>query len=198
MPRQVDHDDRRDQIVNTTIGLIAEGGPTAVTIREVARRLGGSVTLVTHYYPTRQAIFEGVAARLIELGRSEAAAMEADVNDPVGRLRRYLQWAMPTRPEGIRREIARIRMLAERNASPSLEKTALGYDESMREDLREHLAELVPGDEREMVVELLRVFVTGVILLAVEHPDSWPPQRQIDAAEAMLTSLGITEPSAAR
>ncbi|GAA3522924.1 hypothetical protein GCM10022234_18850 [Aeromicrobium panaciterrae] len=197
MPRQVDHDDRRDQIVTITIELIAEGGPTAVTIREVARRLGGSVTLVTHYYPTRQAIFEGVAARLIELGRSEAAAMEAGANDPVGRLRGYLQWALPTRPEGIRREIARIRLLAERHAAPSLEKTARGYDESMREDLREHLSDLVPDDRRESVVELLRVFVTGVILLAVEHQDSWPPERQMEAAEAMLTSLGITESSAA-
>lgn len=191
MPRQVDHDDRRDQIVTITIELIYEGGPNAVTMREVARRLGGSVTLVTHYYPTRQAIFEGVAARLIELGRSEAAAMEVGAHDPGARLRRYLQWAMPTRPESMRREIARIRLLAERHAAPSLEKTARGYDESMREDLREHLVDLVPAERRESVVELLRVFVTGVVLLAAEHQDDWPPKRQMEAAEAMLTSLGI-------
>lgn len=195
MPRQVDHDDRRDQIVSITIELIADGGPTAVTMREVARRLGGSVTLVTHYYPTRQAIFEGVAARLIELGRSEVAAMEAGTNDPVGRLRRYLEWALPTRPEDIHRELSRIRLLAERHAAPSLEKTARGYDESMREDLREHLADLVPDEQRETVVELLRVFVTGVIILAVEHQDTWPAERQMEAAEAMLLTLGITESS---
>jgi AcrR family transcriptional regulator len=196
MPRQVDHDDRRDQIVTITVELIASGGPKAVTMREVARRLGGSVTLVTHYFPTRDAIFEGVAARIIELGRSEAAAMEAGTDEPTGRLHRYLEWALPTRPEAMVRELARIRLLAERHAAPGLEKTARGYDESMREDLREHLADLVPADRRESVVELLRVFITGVIVLAVEHPDDWPAERQLVAAESMLRTLGLVTPDA--
>ena len=55
------------------MGLLATGGLRAVTIREVARQLGGSVTLVTHYYPTRSAILDDLASQLIEIWRQEVA-----------------------------------------------------------------------------------------------------------------------------
>ncbi|MEV0186555.1 TetR/AcrR family transcriptional regulator [Streptomyces sp. NPDC050625] len=192
MPRVVDHEDRRLQIVRVTIELIAEGGPKAVTMRAVARRLGGSVTLVTHYYPTRQAIFEGVAMHLIEIGHQEVAAMEEGASDPVERMRRYLDWALPTRPEAIQRELARIRLLAERDHTPSLPMTSRAFDGSMRDDLRQRLETLVPEESREAVVELLRVFVTGATLLAVEHQDDWTPERLRELADSVMTSLGLT------
>ena len=132
MPRHVDHDGRRSRIVKVTMGLLATGGLRAVTIREVARQLGGSVTLVTHYYPTRSAILDDLASQLIEIWRQEVADIDAGTDEPIERLRQYLAWALPTRAEALRREQARIRLLAERESEPSATATFQAFDATMR------------------------------------------------------------------
>ncbi|MDN4175824.1 helix-turn-helix domain-containing protein [Nocardioides sp. SOB77] len=194
MPRHVDHDGRRSRIVKVTMGLLATGGLRAVTIREVARQLGGSVTLVTHYYPTRSAILDDLASQLIEIWRQEVADIDAGTDEPIERLRQYLAWALPTRAEALRREQARIRLLAERESEPSATATFQAFDATMRWDLRRHLEGLVDDESLEFVVDLLRVAVTGVTVLAVEHEGRWTPKKQLQFADQLLVTVGIMEP----
>jgi AcrR family transcriptional regulator len=176
------------------MGLLATGGLRAVTIREVARQLGGSVTLVTHYYPTRSAILDDLASQLIEIWRQEVADIDAGTDEPIERLRQYLAWALPTRAEALRREQARIRLLAERESEPSATATFQAFDATMRWDLRRHLEGLVDDESLEFVVDLLRVAVTGVTVLAVEHEGRWTPKKQLQFADQLLATVGIMEP----
>lgn len=194
MPRHVDHDGRRSRIVKVTMGLLATGGLRAVTIREVARQLRGSLTLVRHYYPTRSAIVDDLASQLIEIWRQEVADIDAGTDEPIERLRQYLAWALPTRAEALRREQARIRLLAERESEPSATATFQAFDATMRWDLRRHLEGLVDDESLEFVVDLLRVAVTGVTVLAVEHEGRWTPKKQLQFADQLLATVGIMEP----
>jgi TetR/AcrR family transcriptional regulator, transcriptional repressor of bet genes len=53
MPKQVDHQARREQITEAVYRLIAQRGFDAVSLREVAAEAGVSMGLVQHYFRTK-------------------------------------------------------------------------------------------------------------------------------------------------
>lgn len=78
MPRVVDHEQRRDELIAAVWQLIADEGLAAVTIRRVAERSGWSSGAVRHYLPTRQAILEAAAQRVAEQIEGRLRAVRAD------------------------------------------------------------------------------------------------------------------------
>jgi AcrR family transcriptional regulator len=195
MPKQIDHDERRQKIVRATLELLAEeGGFKDVSIRRVANRLGGSSTMVTHYYPTRSRLLEDFADALIETFHEEIEALDRSASDPVARLQKYLEWALPTTPERMRRELVRIRLLADREAQPYANQAFRVFDSTARKYIEEHLLALENQSDSTdlgLRVELLRVVITGVTVLAIEHQDVWTPAHQLAFMDSILQLLGI-------
>ena len=48
----------------------------------------------------------------------------------------------------------------------------------MRTLIRDHLIGLVPADELDEHIDLLRVLTNGIVLASVEHRDDWPAERR--------------------
>ncbi|GAA2655206.1 TetR family transcriptional regulator C-terminal domain-containing protein [Paractinoplanes durhamensis] len=65
-------------------------------------------------------------------------------------------------------------------------------DRKMRDLLRSHLHELVPDDELDDTVELLRVFINGVVLSSAEGPTQWNPARVRRLLDQVLRRLALT------
>lgn len=59
MPKIIDHDQRRRDIVEVTWKLIVEGGIEAATMREIASRAGFANGALKHYFPGKDAIVKG-------------------------------------------------------------------------------------------------------------------------------------------
>jgi AcrR family transcriptional regulator len=53
MPRKVDHDERRQQVVDIARRLIEKEGVDAATVRRVAEEAGCSTTIVSHYFANK-------------------------------------------------------------------------------------------------------------------------------------------------
>ena len=70
MPRYVDHDERRRAIVDAAWLLIADEGYEAVTIRRLARELGGATGRITHYFDAKDDILVAVLDELTAAHRS--------------------------------------------------------------------------------------------------------------------------------
>ena len=66
MPKEVDHDERRDEILTAVAGLLADVGLRGLTIRSLAARLGGSVSVVTHYFPTRHSLLVNIGPWILK------------------------------------------------------------------------------------------------------------------------------------
>ena len=77
MPRRVDHEERRDQIVQAVWRLTERGGLGAATFREVAAEAGVSVRLVQYYFGTK-------AALLAEANRRALGLMAGRILDRLG------------------------------------------------------------------------------------------------------------------
>lgn len=63
MPKIIDHDQRREEIVDVTWQLIVEGGIEAATMREIASRAGFANGALKHYFPGKDDIIKGAYER---------------------------------------------------------------------------------------------------------------------------------------
>ncbi len=58
MPKIVDHDSYREELLNKCFDLFADKGYGLVTMRQIAKELGVSTGTLYHYFPSKQALFE--------------------------------------------------------------------------------------------------------------------------------------------
>lgn len=75
MPKIVDHDQRRREVLAATWRVIARVGLDATTIRRIADEAGHSVGVLTHYFTDKEDIL--VSAHLLAFSRARARIDEA-------------------------------------------------------------------------------------------------------------------------
>jgi AcrR family transcriptional regulator len=63
MPKIIDHDFQRREIADAFLRVVADKGPTATTMRNVAREAQCSPSLPMHYFDSRAALIEFAFAR---------------------------------------------------------------------------------------------------------------------------------------
>jgi len=191
VPRPVDHDERRRQIARAALKLLSSKGPEGLSMRAVARELGGSLTVVTHYYSTRRELLLDLPQQLAQDWSEDLSELEAQAATPRARLRTLLAWLLPLDRDGLQEEMARFSLLVASTDADSSEALA-GFDDYVRELLRQHVTGLVPDDAVESSVELFRAFTNGIVVNAVMDPVGWAASRQ----EALLDlAIGLILPN---
>jgi TetR/AcrR family transcriptional regulator, transcriptional repressor of bet genes len=82
MPKRVDHDERRGQIVEALWRITVRGGLSAASFREVAAEAGVSVRLVQYYFGTKAELLHAANRQVAERATSRImrrmAALGAD------------------------------------------------------------------------------------------------------------------------
>ena len=190
MPRNVDHDERRREVARAAIRLLARKGPRGLTLRALADELGGSITIVTHFFRNRSAILDAVTQQILEDGAGELAALGSEVVTPEKRLRGLLNWLLPSNDESLALERGRVMMAAESDAHFNVQNFYDTWEEKTRELIADYLPPTVPPERKEFYVDLVRVIQNGVILSAVEHPKYWTPAKQEAFIDALMPLLG--------
>lgn len=190
MPRHVDPAQRRREITAAAVRILARGGPRSLTLKSLAEELGGSITLVTHFFSNREDLFSAVVQELTEGYDHELAEMEAGAS-PVERLRILLQWMVPTDAEGIEAEAGRVALIPHRGDHESIENFFRVMEARMRSLIRGHLADIGIGTNLDFATSFLRATTNGVTLSAIEHPDLWPNELQKRVLDTALSALGI-------
>jgi AcrR family transcriptional regulator len=192
MPRYVDHDQRKRDILIATCKVLGHGGLSALSFRAVAKELGGSTTLVTHYFGSQAELLDGLAGWLVDDWEADLADLETGVEDPRERLLLFLKWLIPDSEESLLQERARIGLLAERQDRTEAAEMFDIWDRRMRELIRQHLKPIVPKKELEMRVDMIRVMTNGLTFSAIEHPDDWSTDRMWAVLDQSLSDMGLT------
>jgi AcrR family transcriptional regulator len=172
------------------IEALAEGGFPTFTLRSLAKRMGGSSTLITHYFPNRDALI----GALLESVLSEADKKRGEllqIGEPHERLHAVLEYFLPDDPETLALERVRVALVAHRDAEPALRKFFDKLEPGMRGVMRAALEEFVDAEELNGMVDVLRAWTSGIALSAVEHPEIWTPERQRAALERFVSSLAL-------
>lgn len=131
MPKRVDHDDRRREISDAVLAVIAGQGVNGATFRAVAEATNWSTGVLSHYFRNRD---DMLLAALRRAGEQAATEQRAISDGPPGReaVRRILLDAVPL--DSRRLALARIFVFyyAEAAADPLLQAEINGYLERWR------------------------------------------------------------------
>lgn len=177
--RAYHHGDLRHALVEEALLLASEGGPDAVTVREVARRVGVSSGAPFRHFPDRTTLLTAVAEEAMKRFRAEIlrALEAAGGKGPLDRLRAvgsaYLRWAVrhPTFFEVIssRRLIDFEGSAALRGDNEAVQRLMAGLIEEAR--LK---GEVRDDADARLIVVTGRALVYGLARMKVDdHYASW-------------------------
>jgi AcrR family transcriptional regulator len=194
MPKIVDHDERRREVLEATWRVIARKGLDGTTIREIAQEVGYSNGVLAHYFKNKDDIIR--QAHLLAYRRA-GERIRATMGDRTGlaALRHALLHALPLDDERLLE--ARIEVGAWQRAlsSPELaevKQQSLNY-------WREFLLSLVRAARQagdidsprpdDLLVHEIIVLVDALSVEAVLHPGYATRERQLQLADALLERL---------
>ncbi|WP_433260024.1 TetR/AcrR family transcriptional regulator [Actinosynnema sp. CS-041913] len=78
MPKVIDHDERREHIVDVTWGLIVRGGLEAATMREIATAAGFANGALKRYFASKDALVEATFDRALSMMDKHIAGTISD------------------------------------------------------------------------------------------------------------------------
>lgn len=78
MPKIVDHDQYRKQLLRECFDFFVEKGYATITMRQIAQGLGVSTGTVYHYFPSKKVLFQQLVEQI----------SQKDVNTAAGELER--------------------------------------------------------------------------------------------------------------
>lgn len=194
MPKKVDHDARREELVRAAWRVIAAKGIDEVTIREIARESGYSSGVLAHYFKNK----DDLLAQALRLSHSQIRRRYDDeVATPVAidALRAVLFDNLPLEEQ---RDLeTRIEMSFWARALRNAELHQIQHEES--ETHRALIRRLIEASEkegamandhdREDVLELLGALIDGISLHALLYPNRLSPRRQEQVMQFALDLL---------
>jgi|SRR5215469_1436676 len=194
MPKIVDWDAKRDEILSATWRVIARDGIAKATIRAIAREAACSPGILAHYFDDKADI---LGAALVMSHRRVGARMDASTAGLRGleALRIVMIEALPL--DDKRDLEAQIEISFWGRALGNAELRELQHREFDRlgSRLRAHLAEaaelgeLRDGVDLDFATHQLVVLIDGVSAERVLYPDRVPTDRQVELLDDLLSGL---------
>jgi len=194
MPKIVDWDARRDEILSATWRVIARDGIAKATIRAIAREANCSRGILAHYFDDKADI---LGSALVMSHRRVGARMDASASGHRGldALRIVMLEALPL--DEVRDLEAQIEISFWGRAlgNPALAELQHSEFDRLRKRLRAHLeqaaelGEIAADVDLDQATHQLVVLIDGVSAQRVLYPDRVPPQRQTDLLDALLSSM---------
>jgi len=92
MPKIVDHEQYRKELLSQCFHLFAEKGYAALTMRQIAKDLGVSTGTLYHYYPSKEALFEQLFAEMNRADIKRLVAQFQNFPTPLERIEGAFQF----------------------------------------------------------------------------------------------------------
>nr|BFE78358.1 hypothetical protein GCM10020093_009590 [Planobispora longispora] len=186
MPVEIDITQRLAAIADATLEIVATEGIDGVTIRAVARRMGGSTTLVTNYLPTREALLRNAIEHALaswdaEVGQvaGEATAGSGCPTSSAGR----------ARPRATTRCCAGFMEVLGRVGPESEASQVLREDSRQNRDLLADAARDAGAADAAFVADVLHLMLRGFYLSSLEDPERWTSERVAPLIERLVRLL---------
>ena len=177
MPKQVDHVQRRREILDALFRVAERGGLASATYRTIASEAGIKAPQVQYYFPTRaemlDAAIEELGRRIVQRGMALIAQLPPNAS-PAANVRAAVRGAYPADPETRRNTVLFYQVLLAALADESLAETGLVaaqrmITESFAEALRAGQADGTVASDRDALHEARIVLFanTGLMLAAL-------------------------------
>lgn len=186
-----DHEARRRDVSEAVWQVMATRGFAGLTLRAVAAELGATTGLLTHYFPTKQAL---VAYALDLLEERTISRPRRHAGKGLAAVRDALLDILPLTPEATDSNRIWVSSWDAALSDPHLStgyarKYAQGRDRlGERVAAAQQLGELPPGDPAHLAAGA-QAFVLGLVVQSLFDPAAFPPQRQVELVDDYLAGL---------
>jgi len=200
MPKFVDHDARRVEIVNAASRVIEREGLEGLTIRVIAAEAGASTAIVTHYFQHKEEILN-TASRM---SQSRIAARRAEIVKGLHGIQALEAVLAESLPLDVDRKLElhiEISFWARVISDETSRAQHLKSQDHWRAAIAGFVQEAMDGgeiDPHQDVIEVaegLMAFVDGMGVEALMHPNRLPPSRQL---QLLRNQIGRLAPLALR
>ncbi|MEU0086277.1 TetR/AcrR family transcriptional regulator [Streptomyces sp. NPDC006274] len=197
MPRtKGDHEARRRDVSEAVWRVLAAEGFNGLTLRAVARELGATTGLLTHYFPTK----DDLVAHALDLLESRSAARpRRAAGQGLSAVRAALLDVLPLTAEATAANRIWVSSWDTALADPELSDDYGRKYARSRDRLRtsvadaQRLGELPAGDSERIAAGAL-AFVLGLVVQALFDPAAFPPERQTRLLDDYLAALASPPP----
>jgi AcrR family transcriptional regulator len=195
LPKIVDHQARREELLEATWRVIARTGIVGVTIREIAREAGVSTGILAHYFESK----EDLLAHALRLSHRRVYDRISDrTRDSVGldALRTIMLEALPLDEERLLEAQIEMNFLSLALGNENLrELQHAEFDrfwDVLHRRVREaqELGQIKPGVDAAWVTHQLIILVEGLSLEAALYPARVQPKRQREILESFFAQVG--------
>jgi len=187
VPRQVDHDERRQELASAAARVIARSGVAGATMREVAAEAGWTTGALTHHFADKRALLLFTLETSLE-GRWARRQARRSL-DAHAALRATLIDALPTDEASLLHWTVTVAFCAQASGDPELAVTQRDAYREFRSDVTALVTASgrASGDDAVHEAERLIALLDGVALQALFDPATWPPSRQVAVIDEALT-----------
>ncbi|MEK0083011.1 betaine-aldehyde dehydrogenase [Benzoatithermus flavus] len=158
--------DRRQQLIEATVDVMAEVGFAATTLAQIGKRAGASPGLVAHYFGDKDGLLEATMRSLAtRLWRGTARRLAA-AEEPRARLQAVIEANLA--PEELDERTASVWLAfwSQVRHSDRLRRVQRVYERRLLSNLLHALKRLVPPDRAQRIASALAALIDGLWLRA--------------------------------
>ncbi len=198
MPKAVDHDMRRKEVVSLAAQLIARHGIGGISFKTIAEAAGASTAIVSHYFRNKRDLLQQTYRALLSASQDEQLAVVNRFDSSIFELAFIL---LPLREEMISAWRISIEFFAEALGDPmirneweaNLEAAARNYERLFERSIgRGDFPQSLNAHE---AAQDLLALIRGIGTEVAVSQARWPADRQRQAVRRMLSGMGYSGPA---
>jgi len=185
MPKIVDHDRYRQELLSRCLDVIAEKGYATITMRQIAAGLGVSTGTLYHYFPSKEQLFDQLVEYISYQDTSEETiAALKQIPTRAGRLEAMFNYITENEEYFLRQtlmllDFGRQKSRAEINHNETLKRAGERYEKA--------IAQVLEIDDPAVVILIMNLF-DGLIVRRLYQGDRISIERQTEVIKAMITA----------
>ena len=198
MPKIVDHDQRRQEVLAATWRVIARVGLDATTIRRIADEAGHSVGVLAHYFADKEDILS--SAHLLAFARARARIVEATRGQSsVEALRLAMLEALPLDDERLLEAHVDVSFLGHtvgnahlrriRSASNANSRAMWGGFVTQAQDS----GEVRRDEDAGFIVDEIQALIESLSIQAIIDPERMTPEHQDALVSRFLARISADQ-----
>ena len=199
MPKQVDHEQRRIEIVEATWRIVARGGFAAATMREIAAEAGFANGGLKHYFATKDDLLVAAFQRTF-YRVNERAGLATGGRSGLDAIRALCMEMLPLDRERQTESRVAVAFWDRAASNPALMKVHADSYAIWRQFMEQHLdiaresGEIQEHVATALIVDELLWITTGLHVVPLLDPKTTPPINQVRIVDTVLDRIRSLSP----
>lgn len=170
MPKIVDHETRRRELIKASWNVIAAEGLEGVTMRKIAAEAGCTTGRLTHYFADREALILASLRASYDVTGERARETMAKNASTQEKLLQFVEEMLPADDERLREWKVWIAFWGAATVDPILAAENDARHEAWASELAEYVGDAAPKSNAREEADLLIGLINGVGLHAAVNP----------------------------